>query len=120
MEPYLISDRAVVYDAVTQASSNLVIIPNMTNFIDPQPQVSGNSYVGINGTVFANYFEGGIMVNSLHYEEDATGWNAFYNSQTFDPSTPFENNFICTLKYLQANMPEMFGLQPSEWSLLTL
>jgi hypothetical protein len=119
MEFYLLSNRSVVYDAVTQSTSRLVITPNMTNFVDPNPQVSQDSYVGINGTVFANYFEGGIMVNSLHYEADSNQWNNFYNSQGLDLTTPFENNFICCLKYIQANMPEMFGLQPNEWTLVT-
>ena len=119
MEFYLLSDREVVYDAVTQAVSRLVITPNMTNFVDPNPQVSQDSYVGLNGTVFANYFTGAIMVNSLHYEANSTQWNSFYTTQGLDQNIPFENNFIACLKYLQANMPEMFGLQSNEWTLVT-
>ena len=119
MTYYLLSDREVVYDAATLATSSLVIVPNMTNFNDPSPQVSGDSYVGINGAIYANYFEGGIMVNSLHFEASSSQWDDFYNSQSFDTNTPFENVYMCSLMYMQNNMPEMFGLQPNEWTLIS-
>ena len=123
MTYYLISDREVVYNAVTLQSSSLVITPNMTNFNDPSPYVSGDSYVGINGNVYANYTEGeagAIMVNSIHLEASSSQWDDFYNAQSFEVNTPFENVYLCSLKYMQAYMPEMFGLQPSEWTLVTV
>ena len=118
MTYYLISDREVVYDAVTQASSSLVLTPNFTNFVDPNPHVGSDSYTNINGTVFANFATNPLQVSQTYFQLTVDQWNTYFSAQTFISTGSYEQVVECALKYIKENVQPMFGLTSANWILV--
>ena len=121
MTYYLLSNREVVYDAVTQASSSLVLVPNQTIYVDPTFNMPGDSYVSLNGIIFANYTsQNPLGINQTRILVSASAWDAYYESLTYpaDVVGEYAKNVYCNLNYSLENMPNMFGLTSADWTLV--
>lgn len=116
---YLTSNREVVYDAVTQASSSLVLTPNFVNFVDPNPHVGSDSFTNVNGTVFANYSTNPIQVSQAFFQLSVEQWNEYFNAQTFSSTGSYEQVVECALNYIKQHIQPMFGLAAEDWTLVT-
>ena len=116
---YLLSNSEVVYDAITQASSSLILTPNFVNFVDPNPHVGSDSFTNVNGTVFANYNINPIQVSQVFFQLSVEQWNEYFNAQTLSSTSPYEQVVECALKYLKGHIQPMFGLTAEDWNLVT-
>ena len=121
MTYYLLSNYEVVYDAVTQASSSLVLVPNQTIYVDPTFNMPGDSYISLNSIIFANYTsENPLGINQTRITVSASVWNTYYESLTYPSSVvgEYDKNVYCNLNYSLENMPNMFGLTSADWTLV--
>ena len=123
MSHKLVSNKAVVYNAQTQASSILTITPQSTAFNDNEGgyQGGGNTHtVSIGGIVWANYgLIGQIQTDRVNYNIDSTTWDTFYSSSNlagFESTSSYDNIVETALEYIADNIQPLYGLSAASWS----
>ena len=124
MSHSLVSNKAVVYNAQTQASSVLTITPQSTTFNDNEGSPmggAGNTHtVSINGIVWANYgLIGQAQIDRVNYNIDSTAWDAFYSSSEasgFQTTSSYDNVVETALEYIADNIQPLYGLSAASWS----
>jgi len=121
MSHKLVSNKAVVYNAQTQASSVLTITPQATSFNDNEGGYNGGNThtVSINGIVWANYgLIGQVQIDRVNYTIDSTAWDAFSASasEAFQTTSSYDNVVETALEYIQANLTPIYGLSAASWS----
>ena len=124
MSHKLVSNKAVVYNAQTQASSVLTITPQATSFNDNEGSPmggGGNTHtVNINGVVWANYgLIGQVQIDRVNYTIDSTAWDAFYSSSEangFQTTSSYDNVVETALEYIAENIQPLYGLSAASWS----
>jgi len=125
MANQLISDKAVVYDAATLASSYLTIVPRQTQYINNEgngPFGGGGDnlhQVQINAAMFANFgatgSNGQVRVDGFNYTLTEPEWNAYYDSLTFESTGSYDKTMEASLMYVLDNISPVFGLSQSNW-----
>lgn len=125
MANQLISDKAVVYDAATLASSYLTIVPRQTQYINNEgngPFGGGGDnlhQVQINAAMFANFgvtgSNGQVRVDGFNYTLTELEWNAYYDSLTFESTGSYDKTMEASLMYVLDNISPVFGLSQSNW-----
>jgi hypothetical protein len=122
MSHKLVSNKAVVYNAQTQASSVLTITPQATSFNDNEGGYNGGNTqtVGIYGIVWANYgLIGQVQIDRVNYTIDSTAWDAFYSSSEangFLTTSSYDNVVETALEYIADNIQPLYGLSAASWS----
>ena len=124
MSHSLVSNKAVVYNAQTQASSVLTITPAQTSFNDNEGSPmggAGNTHtVSINGIVWANYgLIGQVQIDRVNYNIDSTAWDASYSSSEasgFQSTSSYDNVVETALEYIADNIQPLYGLSAASWS----
>ena len=124
MSHSLVSNKAVVYNAQTQASSVLTITPAQTSFNDNEGSPmggAGNTHtVSINGIVWANYgLIGQAQIDRVNYNIDSTAWDASYSSSEasgFQSTSSYDNVVETALEYIADNIQPLYGLSAASWS----
>jgi hypothetical protein len=122
MSHKLVSNKAVVYNAQTQASSVLTITPQSTAFNDNEGGYNGGNThtVTINGIVWANYgLIGQVQIDRVNYNLDSTVWDAFYSSSEangFQTTSSYDNVVETALEYIADNIQPLYGLSAASWS----
>ena len=122
MSHKLVSNKAVVYNAQTQASSVLTITPQSTAFNDNEGGYGGGNThtVTINGIVWANYgLIGQTQIDRVNYNLDSTAWDAFYSSSEasgFLTTSSYDNVVETALEYIADNIQPLYGLSAASWS----
>lgn len=116
MSHKLVSNKEVVYDAYSLSTGFLTIFCNTVNF-NILPNNDIKHLVGINGRLFANFIplSGGTYLNTFNYQLTEEQWDAFYDSQTFTTTDPFDKIMECGLYYIQSQLSTMYGLTQSDW-----
>jgi len=120
MAYYLISNREVIYDVLTQASSSLVLVPNQTIYVNPKFNSTDNLHITLNGIVFARITsQNPLGINQTRLTIPVSTWDSYFESITFPAEIEgqYEKNLYCHLKYTLENIPAMFGLNNTDWSL---
>lgn len=124
MSHKLVSNKSVVYNAQTQASSVLTITPQSTAFNDNEGSPmggGGNTHtVTVNGIVWANYgLLGQVQIDRVGFTIDSTTWDTFYASAsgTFLTTSSYDNVVETALEYIQANLTPIYGLSAASWSI---
>lgn len=125
MSHKLVSDKAVVYDAATLASSYLTIVPRQVQFLDNEgngPFGGGGSnehQVQINAAMFANFgvtgSNGQVRVDGYNYTLSELEWNTFYASQSFTGEGSYDEIIETGLLYVLDKITPVFGLSQSNW-----
>jgi len=125
MSHKLVSDKAVVYDAATLATSYLTIVPRQVQFLDnegngPFGGGGGNEHqVQINAAMFANYGQTGsngqVRVDGFNYTLTEEEWNTFFVSQSFTGEGSYDEVVETGLLYVLDNISPVFGLSQSNW-----
>lgn len=122
MSHSLVSNKAVVYNAQTQASSVLTITPQSTTFNDNEGGYQGGNThtVSINGIVWANYgLIGQVQIDRVNYTIDSTAWDTFYSSSEasgFQTTSSYDNVVETALEYIADNVQPLYGLSAASWS----
>ena len=124
MSHSLVSNKAVVYNAQTQASSVLTITPQSTTFNDNEGNAmggAGNTHtVSINGIVWANYgLIGQAQIDRVNYTIDSTAWDTFYSSSEasgFQTTSSYDNVVETALEYIADSIQPLYGLSAASWS----
>ena len=121
----LASDKAVVYNAATLASSYLTIVPRQTQFINNEGDGpfggGGNNLhqVQINAVMFANFgvtgSNGQVRVDGFNYNLTETEWNAYFESMSFQSTGSYDEVMEASLMYVLSNITPVFGLSQSNW-----
>jgi hypothetical protein len=122
----LVSDKSVIYDAATLASSYLTIVPRQTQFINnegngPFGGGSGDNLhqVQINAAMFANFGVTGsnsqVRVDGFNYTLTEAEWNAYFTSMSFQSSGSYDEVMEASLMYVLDNISPVFGLSQSNW-----
>jgi hypothetical protein len=121
----LVSDKAVVYNAATLASSYLTIVPRQTQFINNEGDGpfggGGNNLhqVQINAVMFANFgvtgSNGQVRVDGFNYNLTETEWNAYFESMSFQSTGSYDEVMEASLMYVLSNITPVFGLSQSNW-----
>ena len=124
MSHKLVSNKAVVYNAQTQASSVLTITPAQTSFNDNEGSPmggGGNTHtVSVNGIVWANYgLLGQVQIDRVNYTLNSSDWDAFYDSASasFMTTSSYDNVVETALEYIQTNLTPIYGLSATSWSI---
>ena len=125
MSHKLVSDKAVVYDAATLASSYLTIVPRQVQFLDnegngPFGGGSDNEHqVQINAAMFANFGQTGsngqVRVDGYNYTLTELEWNTFFASQSFTGEGSYDEVIETGLLYVLDKITPVFGLSQSNW-----
>lgn len=125
MSHKLISDKSVVYDAATLASSYLTIVPRQIQFLDNEgngPFGGGGQnehQVQINAAMFANYgvtgSNGQTRVDGYNYTLTEEQWDIFFASQSYSSPTSYDEVVEASLLYILDNITPVFGLSQSNW-----
>ncbi len=118
MSHKLVSDKAVIYDASSQASSVLVITPNSTQFQDNEGSRMGNQehIVQINATIWANYSSSNSQqINRLNYSLDEAVWNNFAASQSLNATDSYDQVVETALLWVADNIQPLYSLSASNW-----
>ena len=125
MSHKLTSDKAVVYDAATLATSYLTIVPRQVHFLDNEgdgPFGGGGSnehQVQINASMFANFgvtgSNGQVRVDGYNYTLTELEWDTFYTSQSFTGQGSYDEIIETGLLYTLDNISPVFGLSQSNW-----
>ena len=125
MSHKLTSDKAVVYDAATLATSYLTIVPRQVQFLDNEgdgPFGGGGSnehQVQINASMFANFgvtgSNGQVRVDGYNYTLTELEWDTFYTSQSFTGQGSYDEIIETGLLYTLDNISPVFGLSQSNW-----
>ena len=125
MSHKLTSDKAVVYDAATLATSYLTIVPRQITFLDNEgdgPFGGGGSnehQVQINASMFANFgvtgSNGQVRVDGYNYTLTELEWDTFYTSQSFTGQGSYDEIIETGLLYTLDNISPVFGLSQSNW-----
>jgi hypothetical protein len=121
MNYYLLTNREVIYDAVTQASSSLVLTANQTIYVDPTHNMPGDSFVTLNGIVFANYTsQNPLGINQTRIVVPASDWDTYFSTLTYpaEVTGSYAKHVYAHLSYTLANTPGMFGLTSADWTLV--
>lgn len=124
MSHKLVSNKAVVYNAQTQASSILTITPQSTAFNDNEGSTmggGGNTHtVSIGGIVWANYgLIGQTQIDRVNYNIDSTTWDTFYSSSNlagFESTSSYDNIVETALEYIADYIQPLYGLSAASWS----
>lgn len=123
MSHRLVSNSSVVWNAQTLQSSYLTIVMRQVNFLDNEANGpfggSGQNVhqVQINGVLFANYSaETQTRLEGINYTLTEEQWDAFYNTQTFTTTSPYDKVLECALFYIKDNLQTMFGLTKNDWT----
>lgn len=122
MAYHLLSNRPVIYDAVTQATSSLVLIANQTIYVDPTHNMPGDSFVTLNGIVFVNYTsQNPLGINQTRLVLSVDEWNTYYESLTYPAgmTSQYAKHVYAHLNYTLENVPNMFGLAVGDWTLVS-
>jgi hypothetical protein len=122
MAYHLLSNRSVIYDAVTQATSSLVLIANQTIYVDPTHNMPGDSFVTLNGIVFVNYTsQNPLGINQTRLVLPVDQWDTYYESLTYPAGMTGQSakHIYAHLKYTLENVPNMFGLAVGDWTLIS-
>lgn len=122
MTYHLLSNREVIYDASTQASSLLALVANHTTYVDPSLNMDGDSYITLNGIVFVRPSSlNPLGINHTRFEIPVQDWEAYFDSLTFPEAIVghYAKHIYAHLTYTLSNMPNMFGLSISDWTLIT-
>jgi hypothetical protein len=125
MSHKLVSDKAVVYDAATLATSYLTIVPRQIQFLDNEgngPFGGGSSnehQVQIAAAMFANFgvtgSNGQVRVDGYNYTLTELEWDTFYASQSFTSEGDYDHVVETGLLYVLDNISPVFGLSQSNW-----
>lgn len=121
----LVSDKAVVYDAATLASSYLTIVPRQTQFINNEgngPFGGGGDnlhQVQIGAAMFANFgvtgSNGQVRVDGFNYTLTEAEWNSYFTSMSFQSTGSYDEVMEASLMYVLDNITPVFGLSQSNW-----
>ncbi len=121
----LVSDKSVVYDAATLATSYLTIVPRQTQFINNEgngPFGGGSDnlhQVQINAAMFANFGVTGsnsqVRVDGFNYTLTEAEWNTYFTSMSFQSSGSYDEVMEASLMYVLDNISPVFGLSQSNW-----
>ena len=119
MSHSLVSNKAVVYNAQTQASSVLTITPQNTQFID-NGAGAGAHTVNISGVIWANY---GLLnqtqIDRINYTIDSATWDTYYSASEaagFQTTSSYDCTVETTLEYIEENIQPLYGLSAASWS----
>ena len=115
MSHKLVSDKSVVYDAATLATSYLTIVPKQITFLDNEgngPFGGGGGSNGVNGV---NGGSGGTRVDGYNYTLTELEWNTFFASQSFTGEGNYDEVIETGLLYVLDNISPVFGLSQSNW-----
>ena len=125
MSHKLVSDKVVVYDAATLATSYLTIVPRQVQFLDNEGNGpfggGGNNehQVQINAGMFANFgvtgSGGQTRVDGYNYTLTEEEWNIFYASQSFTGEGSYDEVIETGLLYVLDKITPVFGLSQSNW-----
>jgi hypothetical protein len=120
MSHKLVSNKAVMYDAQTQAESYLTLVPKATIFVDSEQMspIGDSHFVNVKSAFFANYSssqEEGMRLGGFDYNLTEQEWDTFFNSQTFTSTGSYDQVIEASLNYIKENMPVVFGLSQSDW-----
>ena len=125
MSHKLPSDKAVIYDAATLASSYLTIVPRQVQFLDNEgdgPFGGGGSnehQVQINASMFANFgvtgSNGRVRLDAYIYTLTELESDTFYTSQSFTGQGSYDEIIETGLLYTLDNISPVFGLSQSNW-----
>ena len=126
MSHKLTSDKAVVYDAATLASSYLTIVPRQVQFLDNEGNGpfgggggSNEHQVQISAAMFANFgvtgSNGQTRVDGYNYTLTEQEWDTFFATQTFSSSGSYDEVIEAGLLYILDNISPVFGLSQSNW-----
>ena len=122
MSQKLVSDKAVVYDAATLASSYLTIVPRQITFLDNEGNGSfgGNEHqVQIDAAMFANFGETGsngqVRIDGFNYTVTEEEWDTFFASQSFTSDGECDKVVETGLLYILSHTNPVFGLSQSNW-----
>lgn len=119
MSHTLTSNKAVVYNAQSQASSVLTITPQATSFNDNVNQGNNAAHtVSINGVIWANY---GLLnqgqIDRISFTVDSSTWDAFYAGLSITSTGSYDNTVEAALSYIAENISPIYGLNAASWSL---
>ena len=125
MSHKLVSDKSVIYDAATLASSYLTIVPRQVQFLDnegngPFGGGGGNEHqVQISAAMFTNFgvtgSNGQTRVDGYNYTLTELEWDTFFTSQSFSSSGSYDEVVEAGLLYVLDNISPVFGLSQSNW-----
>jgi hypothetical protein len=126
MSHKLVSDKSVVYDAATLATSYLTIVPRQVQFLDNEgngPLGGGGGdnlhQVQISAAMFANFgvtgSNGQTRVDGYNYTLTEQEWDTFFATQTFSSSGSYDEVIEAGLLYILDNISPVFGLSQSNW-----
>jgi hypothetical protein len=121
MSHKLVSDKSVVYDAATLASSYLTIVPRQIIFLDNEENGGGGNehQVQIAASMFANFGVTGsnsqTRVDGYNYTLTEQEWDIFFASQSFSSSGSYDEVVEAGLLYVLDNISPVFGLSQSNW-----
>jgi len=126
MSHKLVSDKSVVYDAATLATSYLTIVPRQITFLDNEgngPFGGGGGdnlhQVQIAAAMFANFgvtgSNGQTRVDGYNYTLTEQEWDIFFASQSFSSSGSYDEVVEAGLLYVLDNISPVFGLSQSNW-----
>jgi len=128
MSHKLVSDKSVVYDAATLATSYLTIVPRQITFLDNEgngPFGGGGSnehQVQIAAAMFANFgvtgSNGQTRVDGYNYTLTEQEWDIFFASQSFSSSGSYDEVIEAGLLYILDNISPVFGLSQSDWVMM--
>lgn len=120
MSHKLISTKSVMYNAQTQQTSVLTILAKSVNFVaNRNGGASGtfNHSVEINSVLFATFETDPQFLGSLNHYLSEVEWDAFYNSQTYTTTDPYDKVVECALYYTRDTLTTMYGLTKNDWIL---
>ena len=126
MSHKLVSDKSVVYDAATLATSYLTIVPRQITFLDNEGNGpfgggggSNEHQVQISAAMFANFgvtgSNGQTRVDGYNYTLTEQEWNTFFASQSFTGEGNYDEVIETGLLYVLDNISPVFGLSQSNW-----
>ena len=126
MSHKLVSDKSVVYDAATLATSYLTIVPRQVQFHDNEGNGpfgggggSNEHQVQISAAMFANFgvtgSNGQTRVDGYNYTLTEQEWDTFFATQTFSSSGSYDAVIEAGLLYVLDNISPVFGLSQSNW-----
>jgi hypothetical protein len=124
MSHKLVSDKSVVYDAATLASSYLTIVPRQIIFLDNEENGGGGNehQVQIAASMFANFgvtgSNGQTRVDGYNYTLTELEWNTFFASQSFTGEGNYDEVIETSLLYILDNISPVFGLSQSDWVMM--
>lgn len=120
MKYYLLTNREVIYNAATQASSSLALVANQTIYVDPTHNTTDDSYITLNGNIFARpTSQNPLGINQTRIIVPVSEWDQYYSSLTYPAEVvgEYAKHVYAHLTYTLENMPAMFGLTSADWTL---